>query len=335
MKKTTQVLTLLFLILVASVNTQADYQAYDADGNQLSWSDVADRLAVFDVVLVGETHNDSVGHVVELELLKIIAKDPARTSIAVSMEMFERDVQYIVDEYMSGLIAKSHFIKSARAWDNYETDYKPIVEFAREKGMHLVAANSPRRYVNRVTRYGSESLETLPPSAKAFLPPLPVAPPTDAYRAKWDKQMAEAMQHMNPDTSKTESIEGEHGGEAERGEKAKHGEEAAADSTEGDYAAHGGFSLERMLEAQNVWDAGMAYSIASHLTAFPQATVVHYVGSFHVESRSGLPDHLVRYRPSASVGVVFIAPVDDPHTFDSEHRGSGDIIVQTRSPESE
>ncbi|NND72102.1 MAG: ChaN family lipoprotein [Rhodothermales bacterium] len=329
MKKTIPLLLILLFMFVGLVRAQDDvsYQPFDTDGNQLTWSDVAMRLQMYDVILVGETHNDSIGHVVELELLKTIAADTSRTSVAVSMEMFERDVQYIVDEYMDDQIVESHFKKSARAWDNYDTDYKPIVDFARENGLPLIAANSPRRYVNRVTRYGPEALDTLPPSAKKFLPPLPVAPPTDAYSAKWDKEMAEAMQHMTPDTTAAAP---------EPESEPDSDEEMADDSTDTeDYAAHGGFSLRRMLEAQNVWDAGMAYSIASHMTTVPGSSVVHYVGSFHVESRSGLPDHVQRYRPSARVGVVFLAPVANAAEFDSDLKGTGDIIIQTLSPGSE
>jgi uncharacterized iron-regulated protein len=324
-----QVLGIL-LLLTVGVNNKAvaqtpdgdDFQAYSAQGSKLSWAELSTKLSRFDVVLVGETHNDSIGHIIELDLLRALHEDSNRERVAVSMEMFDRDVQYIVDEYLADYISESHFKKSSRPWDNYEMDYKPIVEFARENGLSIVAANSPRRYVNRVSRSGLAALEELPSSAKQYLPPLPVAPPTEEYRNKWNELMAEAMQDM-PSAEP----------EPEKPAEESDAEEAEAEEPDTSYAAHGGFDLSKMLDAQNVWDAGMAYSIVRYLTDNPGASLIHFVGSFHVESGSGIPDHLSRYRPSARIGVVYINPVDEPLTFDEELLGTGDVIIQTRKNE--
>src|SRR3954467_8455063 len=68
------------------------------------------------------------------------------------MEMFERDVQIVLDEYLSDLITEQHFLASSRPWGNYKTDYRPLVELAKEKHLDVIAANAPRRYVNMVSR---------------------------------------------------------------------------------------------------------------------------------------------------------------------------------------
>ncbi len=72
------------------------------------------------------------------------------------MEMFERDVQIVLDEYLKNYISESHFISSSRAWGNYKTDYRPLVEFAKQNKIDVVAANAPRRYVNMVSRLGKD-----------------------------------------------------------------------------------------------------------------------------------------------------------------------------------
>ena len=54
----------------------------------------------------------------------------------------------------------------------------------------MIAANAPRRYVNRASRLGRDSLTTLPPSALATLPPLPYPEPSEAYLAEWNALMA-------------------------------------------------------------------------------------------------------------------------------------------------
>jgi uncharacterized iron-regulated protein len=58
--------------------------------------------------------------------------------------MFERDVQDILDAYLEGNISEKTFLKQSRPWPNYLKDYRPLIEFARKKGMPVIAANIPR-----------------------------------------------------------------------------------------------------------------------------------------------------------------------------------------------
>ena len=82
----------------------------------------------------------------------------ARRSVALSLEMFERDVQHILDEYLQDLITESQFKSSARPWEHYDADYRAMVEMAKAVGVPVLAANAPRRYVNRVSRLGPAGL---------------------------------------------------------------------------------------------------------------------------------------------------------------------------------
>lgn len=50
------------------------------------------------------------------------------------MEMFEADTQLKVDEYMAGLISEERFLAETYLWDNYKTDYAPVVKCAKERG---------------------------------------------------------------------------------------------------------------------------------------------------------------------------------------------------------
>lgn len=97
------------------------------------------------------------------------------------MEMFQKDVQYILDEYLSGLISEKNFIKEARAWNNYN-DYKPLITYAQKHGISVLAANTPSRYTNMVTTKGLQSLELLSKEVKKnYLPPLPIDTLTGGY----------------------------------------------------------------------------------------------------------------------------------------------------------
>jgi len=169
-----------------------DYRVYTRDGAATSLAAIFEAMDPAEVVLVGEEHGDTVGHRLEAALLTGALERYRGTPrwVMLSLEMFERDVQYVLDEYLTGLIAEAHFLDSARPWEEYAMRYRPLVETARAWRIPVVAANAPRRYVNRVTREGPGSLADLGPLAKHYLPPLPYPGPSDRYRAQWDALMS-------------------------------------------------------------------------------------------------------------------------------------------------
>lgn len=401
--------------------TAGDYRIYRSDGTPATLEDVRTALKNVDVVFVGELHNDPVSHFIEQHVLEGWF-DAHGHAAALSLEMFGRDVQYIVDEYLAGLITDAHFQQSSSPWSNYETDYRPLVEFAKDNGLTVIAANAPRRYSNMVSRNGRSALRLLSDQARSYMAPLPFAAASERYEAQWNQVMADAMASMraasaeaaeeeaheepmpqeegmrhgedhdmgemehgeghemgemehgegemdhaamrekhHPDMSdeeyeamKAEKMDAmhegeghdmgemEHGeghemgeghdmGEMEHGEMdhdgMDHGDAEEAPSHEAPAAQpqHGGGS---MLDAQSLWDATMAWSIAEHMTRNPGAKVAHFVGGFHVQTGTGTPEHLVQYRPGTRMLIVSVQSVDDPSTFDpEEHTGLGDFIV--------
>ena len=90
---------------------------------------------------------------------------------------------------------------------------------------------------------------------------------------------------------------------------------------------HGGMGF--MLDAQALWDAGMAYSIAEALMRAPTSLVLHVTGGFHVERGTGTPEALEHYRPGTPALVVAIRPSKGA-AFDADrHTGLGDFVVLT------
>lgn len=85
----------------------------------------------------------------------------AARRVVLSLEMFERDVQHVLDEYLSGTVPERD-LRDARPWPNYVSDYRPLVEFAKSNGLSVVAANAPRRYVSIAGRRGELSAQALP-----------------------------------------------------------------------------------------------------------------------------------------------------------------------------
>jgi uncharacterized iron-regulated protein len=115
-------------------------------------------------------HNDSIAHLLQDTIYKLLLKK--YNKVTLSLEMFEADCQYILDEYLTEHITESIMIKDARAWNNYKTAYKPLVETAKTEKQDVIAANAPRRYVNIVSRKGLKALEDLPSYSKKFFTPL-------------------------------------------------------------------------------------------------------------------------------------------------------------------
>lgn len=166
------------------------FRVFDTKGKASDLAAIAKAFAENDAVFLGEMHDDAVGHAVQLELFKIaVQQQSEKRRVTLSLEMFERDVQIVLDEYLSGQISENHFMLSSRPWGNYKTDYRPLVEHAKEKKLYVVAANAPRRYVNMVSRTGRDSINALSPQAKTWLAPLPFAEPSEAYAKKFKALM--------------------------------------------------------------------------------------------------------------------------------------------------
>jgi uncharacterized iron-regulated protein len=181
---------LLFLVMIAANGfgqlNNAHYNIFDGEGRPASLTDILEAARSADVLFLGELHDDAIGHAIQLELFRsAIERFGAKRRITLSLEMFERDVQIVVNEYLAGKITEDHFLRSSRPWNNYKTDYRPLVELAREKRLEVIAANAPRRYVNMVSRLGKDSLRSLSPEARSWFAPLPFAPPSEAYSAKF------------------------------------------------------------------------------------------------------------------------------------------------------
>ncbi len=112
---------------------------------------VAD-LASADVVFLGELHDNTEGHAVQLALTRGLAD--ARGTLILSMEMLERDAQRRLDLYLDGVLTEEEFVTGTRQWGNYARHYRGAVELARERGFHVVAGNVYRPIASRVAREG-------------------------------------------------------------------------------------------------------------------------------------------------------------------------------------
>lgn len=177
MKHLQKIILLLCLFPLTVLRLQAQdkpaYALFDDKGNSITYRELIRQLARHDVVFLGEMHNCPVTHWLEYEItrsLHAIHKD----KLVIGAEMFESDNQLIIDEYMQGYITEDRFEAETRLWDNYFTDYRPVVWFAKENAIPFVATNIPRRYANSVKNRGLEALNAFSDEARTYMAPLPI-----------------------------------------------------------------------------------------------------------------------------------------------------------------
>ena len=136
------------------------YRIYDTRTKQIITIDkIVTDMANADVLFFGEEHNDSAGHYLENEIFRALHRQYA-DKIILSMEMFETDGQLVLNEYLAGTIDEARFSRDLRLWNNYK-DYRPMIEYAKQNKIPVIAANPPRRYVSLVTRRGMRALDSL------------------------------------------------------------------------------------------------------------------------------------------------------------------------------
>lgn len=203
-----KVLVLFFtaLALMAFKNDKPAYRIFNAEGKAVKYSKMVDALQQADVVFFGELHNNPISHWLELDLTKDLY-DKKNGNIILGAEMFEKDNQLLLNEYLKGEISKKSFEQEARLWPNYETDYKPLVEFAKEHGLEFIATNIPRRYASVVYKRGFEALDSLSAEARSYIAPLPIEYDADlpGYKSMLDEMKGMGMTHLNENLPKAQA----------------------------------------------------------------------------------------------------------------------------------
>lgn len=227
-------------------------------------------------VFFGEQHDDPETHFAEFALLDALGRRGAK--VIVSLEMFERDVQPMLDDYLTGRMTEADFLAKSRPWPNYTPDYRPLVLLARARGWPVIASNVPRPIANAVSRKGLAALDTLPPESRAW-----VAQDIQCARDAYYELFAEQMKG--------------HGG-------------APGSATD---SASTRAMTDRYFEAQCVKDETMAESIvAARARSATNTIVVHFNGAFHSDYSYGTASRVLRRAPSTGHLVISAIPVAGP-----------------------
>jgi len=267
------------------------------------------ELSRADVAFVGEQHNDPATHRIERAILEGLAR--RRENVIVAMEMFERDTQPSLDDYLAGRLSEEEFLKASRPWPNYQTDYRPLIEFSRARQWKVIASNAPRRIALQVSKQGFDAARSGPESERSLVAAEFACPMDDYF-----KRFAEAMGKGHP---------GAHQGQQNGELSDKKREEEQRKET------------ERFYYAQCVKDETMAESVANALRTQPNTQggplVVHFNGAFHSDYRLGTASRAIRRLPKSNVKVISVVPVENLDVINvDEYRRRGDYIIFTLKP---
>ena len=156
------------------------------NGKEASLKEMVEDLSNKDVVFLGETHLDHETHRIEMELIRQLHSrhEAAGRPFIVSMEMFSRDVQNVLDRYLAGEMTETDFRENSNLWGNYDTGYRAIIEWAKGQKVPVIAANVPSA-VWRKAAFGG-GLEALSGEERGTIAK-DLLPGTERYWERYDR----------------------------------------------------------------------------------------------------------------------------------------------------
>ncbi len=196
----------IIVLLVAAKGDKPAYRVFNSKGHAADYGDILKAAKNADVVFFGESHTNPICHWLELQLAKDLFEEK-KGQLIIGSEIFERDNQLLLNEYLSSMIRKKDFEAEAKLWPNYKTDYAPIVDFAAKKGVKFIATNIPRRYSAVVNLKGFEGLDSINSVERGMIAPLPLKynPELSCYK-KIGEMFTGSQTHMGENLPKAQAI---------------------------------------------------------------------------------------------------------------------------------
>lgn len=188
---------LVFTLFSLSAQDKPAYELFNNKGKKVAYKKMIKELEGSDMVFFGEYHTNPISHWLELEMSKSFYESRGE-DLFLGAEMFDNGNQLVLNEYLKGLYQNDKMMPELTTkWGNYKTDYKPLVDFAKDNGLRFIATNIPRRYASMIYKKGIESLQELSPEAHEM-----IGPDLEKYfdpTVKAYAEMAEKMgEHVPP-----------------------------------------------------------------------------------------------------------------------------------------
>ena len=186
--------------IAASDATTANLQiieeaiANEIEGSALALSEanreVFEAIATQQIIYLGETHTSEADHCAQLELIQaLIELSQAESSqadakqLVIGLEMFQRPFQPVLDRYLAGELSEAELIAQSEYETRWGYDwelYAPIIHYAKDHQIPLIALNTPTEVTRQVAQ---EGLASLSGDALIHIPPIEEIDTTDeTYR---------------------------------------------------------------------------------------------------------------------------------------------------------
>ncbi|MCW8894386.1 ChaN family lipoprotein [Sulfurimonas sp.] len=134
-----------------------------------NFNDTLKDIAKNKIVFVGENHTSFSSHLNQLKVIKAMYKNNPKLSIG--MEMFQKPFQKYLDAFVAGKISEKDMLTKTEYFKRWKYDYelyRPIMLFAKEKGIPIIALNIDRDITKMVV---SKGLDALSDKQRAQVPP--------------------------------------------------------------------------------------------------------------------------------------------------------------------
>lgn len=261
-------------------------------GKEVTLQKMVNELSKKQLVFFGEFHGEQAIHQLQRDFLREFHSKNPRT--IVSFEMFERDVQSYLDLYLGDEMTESDFLLNSRPWSNYEADYKPLIDFAKNKQLNAIAANVPRYLAGKAVRNGKNFRDGLTEREISFVAK-EITAPDDQYKELFMETMG-----VLKGTGKASEIE----------------------------------IFEGMYYAQCLKDDTMAESITNRLKLHPKYKMIHFNGDFHSKYRLGTVQRVLNRVPKLKIGVITPLYLNDikGYKWTKQDRKQGDFLLLIPQP---
>ncbi len=124
------------------------------------------RLREQRLIYVGEVHDRNADHRLQLAVLQ--ALPPER--VALGVEWFQARFQPVLDDYVTGRIDEAEMLRRTGYFTRWRFDYRlyrPIIRYAREHHIPIIALNASRELTDAIRARG---IAGLPPGLRDELP---------------------------------------------------------------------------------------------------------------------------------------------------------------------
>ncbi len=205
------------------------------------------------IVYLGEIHDRQSDHQQQLAIIQALFQ--SKPKLAIGMEMFQRQMQPLLDRYLAGQITAAELRTQTdfdKSWGYQWEYYAPILEFAKARNLPLIALNTPSKISRKAAKQGLNSL------TPAELKDIPSITEIDRSNTKYQQMILASYQ--------------QHAGIVSIASK----------------------SFDRFYTTQLLWDETMAESIVNFVRQQPDHQIIVLAGRSHIIYGYGIPDRVLR-----------------------------------------